>query len=341
VPTNGFVSATGISCGAGGPGDCTQAYASGTTVTLTGNPASGFQVGTWTGCTPINNNTQCTVAMTQARPVTVTFVATPPVVFLDGMQGGPGGWVAQFPWALTTEAAHSGAHSWTDSPGGNYGNSANVSLFSPVLDLSGRSSVTLTFWHRYDLEPGFDFANVWVTTDGGATYVGPLAQFTGTSTVWTSATVDLSPFAGQPTVQIAFQVFSNSSITRDGWYIDDVVVAATTGPLCQITLNQPSYRNGDRVEATMLRVANIGTSSQAVELKIWLKVPGLSPWSVLNVGADGSVVLPAGFTQNLGPATLFTLDTSYPRGDYELSCRLRDPVTGELLSEDRNPFNVR
>jgi hypothetical protein len=279
--------------------------------------------------------------MTQARPVTVTFVATPPVVFLDGMQGGPGGWVAQFPWALTTEAAHSGAHSWTDSPGGNYGNSANVSLFSPVLDLSGRSSVTLTFWHRYDLEPGFDFANVWVTTDGGATYVGPLAQFTGTSTVWTSATVDLSPFAGQPTVQIAFQVFSNSSITRDGWYIDDVVVAATTGPLCQITLNQPSYRNGDRVEATMLRVANIGTSSQAVELKIWLKVPGLSPWSLLNVGADGSVVLPAGFTQNLGPATLFTLDTSYPRGDYELSCRLRDPVTGELLSEDRNPFNVR
>jgi hypothetical protein len=103
-----------------------------------------------------------------------------------------------------------------------------VSLFSPVVDLSGRSSVILTFWHRYDLEQGFDFANVWVTTDGGATYVGPLAQFTGTSTVWTSATVDVSPFAGQPTVQIAFQVFSNSSITRDGWYIDDVVVAEVT-----------------------------------------------------------------------------------------------------------------
>jgi hypothetical protein len=70
APTNGFVSATGISCGPGGTGDCTEPYASGTTVTLTGNPAPGFQVGTWTGCTPINNNTQCTVQMTQARTVT-------------------------------------------------------------------------------------------------------------------------------------------------------------------------------------------------------------------------------------------------------------------------------
>jgi hypothetical protein len=76
VPTNGFVSATGISCGTGGTGDCTQRYAQGTIVTLTGHPTIGFRVGTWTGCTPINSNTQCTVAMSQARTVTVTFIRT-------------------------------------------------------------------------------------------------------------------------------------------------------------------------------------------------------------------------------------------------------------------------
>ena len=75
VPTNGFVTASGISCGAGGTGDCIESYASGTMVTLTGNPATGFQVGTWTGCTPSGNNTQCTVLMSQARTVTVTFTA--------------------------------------------------------------------------------------------------------------------------------------------------------------------------------------------------------------------------------------------------------------------------
>src|SRR5687768_6783095 len=73
VPTNGFVTASGISCGAGGTGDCMQSYAQGTVVTLTGRPATGFRVGTWTGCTPITSNTQCRVTMSQARTVTVTF----------------------------------------------------------------------------------------------------------------------------------------------------------------------------------------------------------------------------------------------------------------------------
>ena len=77
VPTNGFVSATGVSCGTGGTGDCTQRYAQGTIMTLTGHPATGFRVGTWTGCTPINSNTQCTVAMSQARTMTVTFTPIP------------------------------------------------------------------------------------------------------------------------------------------------------------------------------------------------------------------------------------------------------------------------
>ena len=79
VPTNGSITATGISCGAGGTGDCNESYNSGTTVTLTGSPAGGFQAGTWTGCTPVNNNTQCTVQMTQARTVSVTFT---PITFL-------------------------------------------------------------------------------------------------------------------------------------------------------------------------------------------------------------------------------------------------------------------
>ena len=152
----------------------------------------------------------------------------PAVIFSDDMEGGPGGWFPQFPWALTTATAHSGTHSWTDSPGGNYGDNASSSLVSPVLDLSGRSSVTLTFWHRYDLEQDFDFGRVWLTTNGGATWAGPLAQFTGTNLAWTQASVDLSAFAGQPAVQIALQLVSDGSIRRDGWYVDDVVVASAS-----------------------------------------------------------------------------------------------------------------
>jgi hypothetical protein len=76
VPANGFVTATGVSCGAGGTGDCSEAYSSATLVTLTGNPAGGFRVDTWTGCAPINTS-QCTVLIAQAKNVAVTFSAVP------------------------------------------------------------------------------------------------------------------------------------------------------------------------------------------------------------------------------------------------------------------------
>jgi len=146
------------------------------------------------------------------------------VIFADNMEHGPGDWAAQPPWALTTETAHSPTQCWTDSPTGHYSNNANVSLFSPRLNFSGRRTVTLTFWQRYDLESGYDFGRVWITTDNGATFT-QVAAFTGTQATWTQATLNLNAFAGQPSVKVVFQLVSDASVTREGWYIDDVVVS--------------------------------------------------------------------------------------------------------------------
>lgn len=144
------------------------------------------------------------------------------VIFQDNMENGSGSWFAQSPWALTTSAAYSPTRSWTDSPGGNYSNNANVALWSPFLNFSGLSSVTLTFWHRYDLESGYDFGRVWITTDNGSIFT-QVASFTGINTTWTQTSIDLSAFAGRPSVRIVFQLFSDGSVTRDGWYIDNVL----------------------------------------------------------------------------------------------------------------------
>ncbi len=73
---NGTVTGSGISC----PGDCSQAYNSGTLVTLTANPAIGSIFTGWSGaCTGTGS---CVVTMTAARSVTGTFAAdgTAPVV---------------------------------------------------------------------------------------------------------------------------------------------------------------------------------------------------------------------------------------------------------------------
>lgn len=152
-----------------------------------------------------------------------SIVPLQPPVSQDTMEGEGGNWTADPPWGVTTTAYHSPGHSWTDSPDGNYNNNANVNLWSPSLDFSGLSSVNLSFWHRYDLEDGYDFGRVWVTTDNGATFTR-VASFTGTNTTWSRATINLDSFAGQSSVRIVFQLLSDGSATRDGWYIDDVSI---------------------------------------------------------------------------------------------------------------------
>jgi parallel beta-helix repeat protein len=78
-------------------------------------------------------------------------------------------------------------------------------------------------------------ATCWVTTNNGVTFT-KVASFTGTNTNWTQATINLDAFAGHPSVRIVFQLLSDSTITQDGWYIDDVAVNGTllgsnTGPM--------------------------------------------------------------------------------------------------------------
>jgi uncharacterized repeat protein (TIGR02543 family) len=66
---SGTVSAPGITCG----NDCTEAYASGTQVTLTASPASGYVFSGWSGaCTGTGG---CSVTMNAARSVTAIFTA--------------------------------------------------------------------------------------------------------------------------------------------------------------------------------------------------------------------------------------------------------------------------
>jgi uncharacterized repeat protein (TIGR02543 family) len=61
----------GINCGS----DCSEPYLSGTVVTLSATPASGYTFGGWTGaCTGTG---ACTVTMTAAKSVTATFTAIP------------------------------------------------------------------------------------------------------------------------------------------------------------------------------------------------------------------------------------------------------------------------
>jgi hypothetical protein len=108
----------------------------------------------------------------------------------------------------------------------------------------------LTFNTRYNIEEGYDYGYVEVSTDGGETYQklsnnhtvpdpGGKPSFNGDSGCpegnqgggnceprWVAETFNLSEFAGQD-ILIAFHFVSDGGVFLDGWWVDDVAVGGT------------------------------------------------------------------------------------------------------------------
>jgi len=121
----------------------------------------------------------------------------------------------------------------------------------------------------------------------------------------------------------------------------DNVVLEGSAAVCDIQMSQTAYVNGEQVIAEVFRIANVAATPTAVEVKLWIDVPSHAPIKFANVGADGSFVLPAGLNKDLGPFSLFTVPPTAARGIYAFSCRMLHPITGALLMEDLNPFEIQ
>jgi PKD repeat protein len=158
-------------------------------------------------------------------------------VFADDMENGINGWIpggTPNTWAQTTSQSHSPTHSWTDSPAGNYGNNANNWVRSPAIDLADYAGITLSFWHRYATEPGYDYGYVEYSTDGGTTW-STVAAFDGSHTTWERQEIAIPALDGVADAAIRFHFDSDQSVTSDGWYVDDVSITGG-GPSCQPAL---------------------------------------------------------------------------------------------------------
>lgn len=114
-----------------------------------------------------------------------------------------------------------------------------------TVDLTGKTSAQLSFWTTYDIEPGWDFAFVQVSTDGGATFtslpvagttsqhdadamgeiVANLPGFTGKSGGWVQKSVDLSAFAGKQ-LRLQLRYMTDWGTNGGGFFVDDVAVVA-------------------------------------------------------------------------------------------------------------------
>ena len=104
-------------------------------------------------------------------------------------------------------------------------------------------------------------------------------------------------------------------------------------PRCTLNLNQAAYVAGETVMLQNFHVVN--PTSDTVDLKLWLSVPGFPPVTVIAGG------LPAGFDQNFGTIFFQAIPPWFPLGTYGIDCRMLATVTGETLGLDLNPFEVQ
>ncbi len=161
-------------------------------------------------------------------------------LFSDDVESGNIGWTPDAPWAITSEQSNSPVNSWHDSPGSNYQPDQDISLVSPVIDLSSAVDSRLVFNHICDTEAGFDFGIVETSTDGSNWQE---IYRCDDQESWQEQLLDISMLDGVATAQVRFRLVTDDVANDEGWYLDDIQVTASSSK-CEFPDDETLFRTG-------------------------------------------------------------------------------------------------
>lgn len=178
---------------------------------------------------------------------TLSFITgTPIMVFADSTNDPLQLWNVTYTptsspkWEATTTSYHSSPTSFTDSKNGNYVDNATVTMtLKNALNLSTYAHPRLSFWTKYDMESGYDYGQVEISTNNGTNWT-PLSGFytipgsgsfqpageplyNGIQSAWVNEIMDLSSY-NTSQVKLKYELKTDVSVTKDGWYADDIAV---------------------------------------------------------------------------------------------------------------------
>lgn len=143
----------------------------------------------------------------------------------DNAEGTFGNWVTNDTWGITAAQSNSPAHSFTDSPTGNYPDNANNSMtVSNAINVSAAPVVYLSFYHKYNTEENYDFCYVEVSNDNGASWQ-TVKSYSGILPIWTQKIFDITSYAaGSEEMKVRYRLSSDGNTVSDGWYVDDIKI---------------------------------------------------------------------------------------------------------------------
>lgn len=251
--------------------------------------------------------------------------------FIDDVEQGISGWSHSGTndlWHITGSDNHSPGNSWYSGLEGfaQYSDNMNCRLVTGPVNSLGFNKIE--FWHRYDLEPGYDFGYTEITTDGGIHWQQTGSAYTGKSG-WSRQSVDLSKYTG--TVRIAFRMFSDISVhDYEGWYIDDILVTGANDTNKAPTRPVAMVPNTDTVDVArpLLRVTKC-TDPNGNKIHYGFKVYSDSLLCDIIASTDSSET-----------DTVWQVSTSLPQGRFWWRAYADDGNLRSLFSPPRTFYNT-
>jgi carboxypeptidase T len=185
---------------------------------------------------------------------TITKIYGATTVLLANSGSSITGWIQSGGWNTTTSQFWSAPSCITDSPNGNYPAAANSRLTTAnALNLTTALSANLTFYTRFETEPGYDYAQAQVSTDGGASWTALCGRYTtnnnnidngnaawtGFQSGWVKEQMPLDDYLGQ-SILLRFRLRSDFGVEYDGFFFDDLLVEIIDTSSTGITENTAS-----------------------------------------------------------------------------------------------------
>jgi len=125
-------------------------------------------------------------------------------------------------WGIPTQGPAGDGNVWATSLAGDYPNSSDACIASPVYDLSGYMGGAVELDQFIDVESGWDEAYILVTDNGVDWYY--VTGWSGTATDWFHYGFTFPGWLATAQFQVAFCVYSDGSVVYDGYAVDNVHV---------------------------------------------------------------------------------------------------------------------
>lgn len=163
-------------------------------------------------------------------------------------------------WETTTTTFYSSPNCYTDSKAGSYVSNATITMtLKNSLDITTLSYPKLSFWTKFETESGWDYCQVEASSNNGSTWI-PLSGiyttpgsgsfqpngeplYDGSQSAWVREEMNLNNVKSNQ-FKLKFELKSDGSIVRDGWYVDDIGVFFYTSVPVELESFTAKINNG-------------------------------------------------------------------------------------------------